>query len=184
MKSIYEQKQALRATMKAVRKANLTPSFCQTKSLHLHEMLTQRRDFMQCEVVLFYAALPLEVSTWDCLEAWNTEKTLLLPVVCGDSLSLVPYRGRAHCKVSPWGVVEPMGEAFTAYHTIEMAFIPALAYDLRGYRLGYGRGYYDRLLQHSALQTCHTVGLAFDFQVVDVVPTEAHDQPLNEIMVV
>ena len=61
---------------------------------------------------------------------------------------------------------------------IDLVLVPGVAYDRRGYRLGYGAGYYDRflrLLRPDALK----VGLAYSFQVLDVLPAEAHDVPVD-----
>ena len=60
-----------------------------------------------------------------------------------------------------------------------LTIVPLLAFDRRGYRLGYGKGYYDRLL--AAISTV-TIGVAFAAQEVDTLPTEAHDVPLDWIV--
>lgn len=61
---------------------------------------------------------------------------------------------------------------------IEVAVLPGLAFDRRGYRLGYGGGCYDRFLSRYAPQALR-VGLAFSCQLVETLPTEAHDVPLH-----
>lgn len=61
---------------------------------------------------------------------------------------------------------------------IEIAVIPGSVFDVHGGRLGYGGGYYDRFLVNDAPQA-KRVGLAFEMQVVDKVPVEPHDQPLD-----
>ncbi|MCZ7599446.1 MAG: 5-formyltetrahydrofolate cyclo-ligase [Gammaproteobacteria bacterium] len=64
---------------------------------------------------------------------------------------------------------------------ISVVLVPGLAFDGHGYRLGYGAGMYDRLfelLPPAALRW----GLAFEAQLVDAVPTEPHDQPLDAVV--
>jgi len=64
---------------------------------------------------------------------------------------------------------------------IDAVVVPGLAFDRSNNRLGRGAGYYDRFL--SALpKTTTTVGLAFDFQLTESLPTEAHDMPLQQII--
>jgi len=61
---------------------------------------------------------------------------------------------------------------------IDAAVIPGSVFDIHGGRLGYGGGYYDRFLVNDAPQA-KRIGLAFELQVVDEVPVEPHDQPLD-----
>jgi 5-formyltetrahydrofolate cyclo-ligase len=61
----------------------------------------------------------------------------------------------------------------------EVAIVPLLAFDRRGYRLGYGKGYYDRLL---AASPAATIGVAFAAQELDMLPVEPHDVPLDWIV--
>jgi 5-formyltetrahydrofolate cyclo-ligase len=63
--------------------------------------------------------------------------------------------------------------------TPDLLFVPFLAFDKRGYRLGYGGGYYDRTL--AALPHIPAIGLGYAALEVDNVPTEPHDRPLTAI---
>ena len=61
----------------------------------------------------------------------------------------------------------------------ELVIVPLLAFDRRGYRLGYGKGYYDRLLAGSPITS---IGVAFAAQEIDMLPAEAHDIALDWII--
>lgn len=66
---------------------------------------------------------------------------------------------------------------------VEVMLIPALAFNRAGYRLGYGRGYYDRAVEELAGHgRATTIGLAFESQLVDELPREEHDQPVDLIV--
>lgn len=65
--------------------------------------------------------------------------------------------------------------------TLDMIIVPLVAFDRAGARLGYGGGCYDRYLP-TLRPDCHIIGIAFDEQRVDHVPTEAHDLPLPNII--
>jgi 5-formyltetrahydrofolate cyclo-ligase len=78
-----------------------------------------------------------------------------------------------------WGIREPRDDApQVAMADLDMVLMPGLAFDRSGNRLGYGAGYYDRLLA-SALRKPVRVAAAFDCQVVDAVPTGPADQPFH-----
>ncbi|MDH3999570.1 MAG: 5-formyltetrahydrofolate cyclo-ligase, partial [Desulfuromonadales bacterium] len=80
-----------------------------------------------------------------------------------------------------FGVLEPRGSDVVSLEDISVMVVPGIAFDLSGHRLGYGRGFYDRVL-HSASTLTATVGFAYDFQVVPMLPSQPHDQPLSHLV--
>jgi len=64
---------------------------------------------------------------------------------------------------------------------IDLIIIPGVAFDTQGNRLGYGGGFYDRLLEKKCANT-KTLALAYDFQVLDTLPCEAHDMPIDYLI--
>lgn len=63
--------------------------------------------------------------------------------------------------------------------TIDAAIVLGLGFDRRGYRLGYGSGYFDRFL---AAHPVTAIGLAYGFQLLDRLPAEAHDVPMSVVV--
>jgi 5-formyltetrahydrofolate cyclo-ligase len=60
-----------------------------------------------------------------------------------------------------------------------LVIVPGIAFDLRGHRIGYGNGYYDRLLKRIHAPS---IGLAFDEQVVDFIPNKFHDVAVDKVV--
>ncbi|MBO7418113.1 MAG: 5-formyltetrahydrofolate cyclo-ligase [Bacteroidaceae bacterium] len=136
--------------------------------------------FVRAKTVLLYHSLPDEVSTHDFIEYWCQKKQVLLPVVVGDNLELRHYQGADELMVGAYGIAEPTGSLFTDYDQIEFVAVPGMAFDLHGNRLGRGKGYYDRLLPN--LTNAYKVGICFPYQIVDEVPTEATDIPMDKVI--
>lgn len=66
---------------------------------------------------------------------------------------------------------------------MDWIFIPGIAFDLTGNRIGYGKGYYDIYLSnYGSMDNIHTIAPAFEFQIVDFILTEKHDVPVNIIV--
>jgi len=76
-----------------------------------------------------------------------------------------------------WGIPLPAEATRVKPENIQLIIIPLLAYDSRGFRLGYGKGYYDKYLSDMGKQVLK-VGLSF-FEPVDFIPEEVHDIPLD-----
>ena len=97
-------------------------------------------------------------------------------------MELRRYSGPADLQRGAFGIFEPTGELFTDYNTIDVAIIPGMAFDAKGHRLGRGKGYYDRFLAKLSPST-YKIGLCFSWQLVDYVPTDEHDIPMDEVIV-
>ena len=77
--------------------------------------------------------------------------------------------------------MEPSGEPFTDYNSIDIAIIPGLAFTQDGKRLGRGKGYYDRLL--AQMPSVYKMGLCFPFQLVQDIPMNENDILMDEVFV-
>lgn len=148
-------------------------------SLTIMQQIENHSAFKSAQTVFIYHGMPGEVQTADFIRRWAEYKRFILPVVDGKELRLCQYTGDENLKQSNWGIMEPVGQSFEHLEQIDVSIVPGLAFDYRMNRLGYGRGYYDRTL--SKLRT-YNIGVCFDFQLIDHVPTEAHDLTMDEIL--
>ena len=144
--------------------------------------LKENPRFLQAQTLLIYSALPDEVQTQSLLdELTEAGKTVLLPkVVSSEDMELRRYTGTSSLQPGAYGIMEPVGERFTDYATIDIAVVPGMAFDAQGHRLGRGKGYYDRFL--AKIPDVYKIGLCFSWQMVDEVPSEANDITMDEVM--
>lgn len=149
-------------------------------SLAVVSRLMHHPRISEARTVLLYHPLPDEVDTRPLLDAWS-DKTLLLPRVISDTdMELRRYTSPEDLQQGAFGIMEPCGEVFTDYAAIDVAIIPGMAFDASGHRLGRGRGYYDRFL--SRVPHLYKIGVCFPFQMVEEVPTSAHDVCMDEVI--
>jgi len=109
---------------------------------------------------------------------------VLLPITREDGLldwtAATPEGGEA---LSPYGVPEAVGEVLgpIAVNDVDLLIIPAAAVDHEGWRLGWGRGYYDKML--GSMERCPPVyAVIYDAELVERVPREIHDQPVTGVV--
>ncbi len=105
---------------------------------------------------------------------------LIVPRVSGRIIEPVEVRPGTEFVVSRFGIAEPVGEPIDPL-TIDVVLVPAVCFDRRGHRIGYGAGYYDRFLPLTR-PDCRRVGVGFAEQLVDLVPDEPHDQPVEMLI--
>ena len=136
--------------------------------------------WQQAQHILCYWSLPDELPTHESVNRWLADgKNIYLPRVKGDDLEIVPYHGPESLDDNnKFHIGEPVGDAVCP-SCLELIIVPAVALDGHRNRLGRGKGYYDRLLSST---NCPTIGVACDFQLVEEVPVEPHDRPLDCIV--
>ena len=153
------------------------------------ERLVGLAAYARASLVLCYLSFGSEVDTWEVVQhAWDEGKVVALPRAVGRS-RLEWYRVDSldGLERSPLGMLEPAADETTRVAPADMegalAVVPGLAFDRRGYRLGYGGGYYDAFL---AGFSGTSVGLCRDGQLMDDLAAEGvlepHDLPVDIVV--
>ena len=156
------------------------------KSRLIAEQLWKLPAIQKARGILFYASMPGEVETLAMIEkAIFSGKRVSLPIVEQIQRKLIPtlISSMEDVHESTYGIAEPHfdPDKAIALKDLDAVIVPGLAFDKRHHRLGRGKGYYDHFLS-TLPETVTTVGLAFDFQLTESLPTEAHDVRLQQII--
>lgn len=175
---LFLEKAALRRRILALRRA-LPPEKKSEAAYSIAEKILYEKAWQTASCIAFYLPLPDEVSTFPLLEsAWRSGKTTVAPIVQNDTLVFGKFSSRSELVPGPWGISQPALKNSVPDSAIHLILVPGIAFDLDGYRLGYGGGFYDRYFQNSrALRW----GLAFDFQLLPALPRMEHDVPVDKI---
>lgn len=177
---IKEEKAEIRRRIKAHHQ-QVAASVLYEESASIWEQVEQLSVFQEAQTLLFFYSLRDEPYTHEVLQKWCKEKTLLLPAVKGNALELRVYKGKEEMVRGAFGIQEPAVRVFSDWAAIDLAIIPGVAFDLKNYRLGRGKGYYDRLLSSDTF-SAFCLGVCFSYQRIATVPTEAHDMAMNKVI--
>lgn len=144
-------------------------------------LLREQKIWSQAKSVMFYATLQDELDFSRLVdEALALGKTVALPKFVEATQSYAPFKisnTNRDCAVGRFGITEPAATCaeFPA-NRLDLVLVPGVAFDPTGHRLGRGQGHYDRLLANVVGIKC---GVAFDEQLVQRIPAEAHDIRMN-----
>lgn len=177
--SVNLEKSALRRQLLAQRKA-LDVTIWRAMSDRVCEHLLQTPIFQQAQTILVYWSFRQEP---DLSLLWQrTEKQWGLPRCVGQSLIWHRWQPSEALVKGKYGIFEPQPDsAVLNASEVDLILVPAVACDRAGYRLGYGGGYYDRLLVQSEWSKVSTLGIIFEFAFLPQLPRETWDRPLHSI---
>ncbi len=188
MTDINLNKDQLRVRMRTVRKALSDAERLQIDSA-ICKRVCDTLQFQEAEQVLTYVSMGFEVDTRHLIQyAWDAGKAVFAPRCVGlRTMRWFQIESFTGLQKSSFGVEEPLEDSSVEYIPSSdenaLALVPGLAFDLQGYRLGYGGGFYDTFLaQFSGL----SFGLCRSIQLVDNLRTQGvigeYDKPVDYVI--
>ncbi len=178
-------KKDFRKYMIGIRK-NKDSEFIDNNSLIISDKFLSLDFIDNAKNIMLYLDFNNEVKTGYLInKLLSFKKSISSPVTIINDKKLIPYEinSQDDFKIGAYGIKEPNTSYCTKVNVsdIDIVIVPAVAYDKNCYRLGYGGGYYDRFLSSLKEDTIF-IGLAFDFQICDIIPKEEHDIQLDYVI--
>ncbi len=174
-----DAKDTIRNEMKEQRK-ELRPDSILKKSWKIMEQLRELDEYKQAGTVMSYFSLKDEADTRVFLreELQRGEKQLLLPFTEGTQIKAAAFAGFDALEQGKYSIMEP-SEKTEHEGEIDIVLVPGVAFTEQGYRLGFGKGYYDQFLDGKDVVK---IGLAFEDQIIEEFPAEPHDVAMDMII--
>ena len=173
---IAEEKALLRNNIRDLKKL-LTDDQKQLQAHALFSRLEVATEFIAAQKILIYWSMPDELPTHEFIEKWSNSKQFFLPVVKGEDMIIQPFISKNKLKQSNYGIWEPDAEMDFS-HDIDLVIVPGVAFDKMKFRIGRGKGYYDKFLHQ---KTFEKWGICFDIQLVDQIPVKDHDVAMDKV---
>ena len=161
---------------------SLSPALRAKKSIKITRQLEDIDIFKDARHVLFYYANETEVDTLALIEKWSKKKHIYLPkIVKKNEFRALPFEGFKSMRKGGYSIPEPTYDGEEKFEKkLDLIIIPGVAFDTNGNRIGMGKGFYDRYLEH--LHKVPKVALAYQEQVLDQLPKDPYDEPVDIII--
>lgn len=162
---------------------SLSPEERREKSERIKEKLFVISEFETAKTVLLYATKKSEVETKEIIEnALSLGKEVRLPLIKGKDLLFSQILQFKELSPSTFGVLEPKKRyRRLPLEKIDLVIVPGIAFDTKGNRIGFGKGFYDRFLK-KVPERILKIGLAFELQVVEAIPKALSDISVDKII--
>ena len=173
-------KAELRKEIRAKKRA-MTEEEIVSKSRRLCQEFFACDEYKKANTIYGYLPYNQEVRTWELLQkAMEDGKRVAVPKVYGEEMRFIYITDFSQVSDGYCGIPEPLADEPVANDKDALVLMPGLAFDRDGHRIGYGGGFYDRFL--SAEPGHPTVALCYDFQLVEELPTEEFDIPVDLVI--
>jgi len=185
IKFLFLMKQTLKQKIIEKRKS-LTKEEIKEKSSKIKENLYSLDEFKEAKNIMAYVSFNSEVDTQNLIkELLDKEKNVIVPFVQKNSpiLQLSELKSFNELEPKTLGILEPKDNFIREFNIkkLDLVIIPGIVFDQNGHRIGYGYGYYDRFLKKLS-DKIKKIGFACEFQLVNKIPEEIHDVPVNIVI--
>jgi 5-formyltetrahydrofolate cyclo-ligase len=179
--ALKSAKRELRARMKAVR-ASIDAGDRAAWSEDIVRRVLELPELAVADTVSAFLAFGSEMPTDELIaELDQAGKRVAVPLLRDGEIEMVAYRPGDPLETSSYGMSEPSAGKPVEPRALDLLITPGLAFDRRGFRLGFGGGFYDRYVRRTRPEALR-VGIAFDAQLVDDVPHGPSDQRIDRIV--
>ncbi|RJQ32217.1 MAG: 5-formyltetrahydrofolate cyclo-ligase [Actinobacteria bacterium] len=154
----------------------------QKKSFLVKHKLFNSKEYKQAKNLLFYCSYGSEVITYLMIEETLAfGKKVFLPLCTQNNLQVREIKSLSDLNPGYGGILEPTENTREVKpQEIDLVIVPGVCFDKTGYRLGYGKGFYDRFLKD--VPQVKKIGLCYCMQLVEKLDCEAHDIPVDMII--
>ena len=173
-------KKTLRKQIREQKRA-MTPEQIATASEKLVQMFLGTELYHQAKTIYGYLPYNQEVHTVPLLQqALADGKRVAVPKVYEDEMKFIYMTDLTQVAEGYAGIPEPIADDPVADDPTALVLMPGMAFDTQGHRIGYGGGFYDRFLAEEPNHP--TIALCYDFQMVEDLPTEEFDIPVDCVL--
>ena len=166
------------------RRNELSIELVHQKSRKICKQVMITPEFLEADHVLLYADFRHEVDTKEIFDACLAQKKkVYFPKCIQDTMTFYQIISVMQLENGYWGIKEPKDLTHPYIYNEKdntLVIIPGVAFDINGYRIGYGKGYYDRFLTDKPY--VNKMGLAYSFQMLEQIPKDTYDQKLDKVV--
>ncbi len=162
-------------------------------SKDVREQLFQTEAYARCSNIFSFVSFGSEIDTHEIIrKALTDKKTIYVPRVEGKQIEFYRLLDFKLLIRSKYGILEPAVDEnlrhvpvgsninYNKYHNLML--LPGLSFDVKGNRIGYGAGYYDKFLSLHQDNYFYKIAIGYDFQVLEELPAEEYDRRANMII--
>lgn len=158
---------------------NLSKDYRESSTNSIFSTLEKCSFFKTSEKIFIFVGFDSEIQTENFIKKWINKKQIFVPKIENGKMNLIRLKSWDELAPGHFGVLEPTSSDYYE-GKIDLVVTPSIVFDKNGYRLGYGKGYYDRYFTENEYKI--SVGLCYHKLLQENVPKEEHDKQVDIII--
>ena len=158
------------------KKNELTKDYITNSSKKIFTTIEQLELFKSSNNIFIYVDFNNEVVTKNFILKHINTKNIFVPKIVNNEMKLIKISSLENLQLNNFNILEPKENNFSS-EKMDLVITPAIAFDKFGYRIGYGKGYYDKYFATENFKT--KIGVCFEKMLQEKLPTENHDKKVD-----
>lgn len=146
---------------------------------YIFNKLINLKEVQESNTILIYVSFRDEVDTFNIIKYFIDKKLVAVPKVNKDTMDFYYINSLNDLSPGNYNILEPTTSTKVTNFNNSICIVPGLCFDKNNYRLGYGKGYYDKFLSNKNI---YTIGLSYKETIIEKLPIDKYDIKLNKVI--
>ena len=150
-----------------------------TKDNLIYQKVINNKDILSSKTLLIYISINSEVDTIKIINYFLNTKNIAVPKIIDNNMFFCYITNLNDLTPGKYNIPEPTNENIVTDFDNAICIVPGICYDKKNYRVGYGKGYYDRFLSKNKIKT---IGLCYKECMIEKIDNDKYDYKIDEVI--
>ena len=150
-----------------------------TKDNLIYQKVINNKDILSSKTLLIYISINSEIDTIKIINYFLNTKNIAVPKVIDNNMYFCYITNLNDLTPGKYNIPEPTNENIVTDFDNAICIVPGICYDKENYRVGYGKGYYDRFLSKNKIKT---IGLCYKECMIEKIDNDKYDYKIDEVI--
>lgn len=150
-----------------------------TKNNLIYQKVINNKDILSSKTLLIYISINSEVDTIKIINYFLYAKNIAVPKIIDNDMFFCYVTNLNDLTPGKYNIPEPTNENIVTDFDNAICIVPGICYDKENYRIGYGKGYYDRFLSKNKIKT---IGLCYKECMIEKIDNDKYDYKIDEVI--
>ena len=150
-----------------------------TKDNLIYQKVINNKDILSSKTLLIYISINSEVDTIKIINYFLNTKNIAVPKIIDNNMYFCYITNLNDLTPGKYNIPEPTNNNIVTDFDNAICIVPGICYDKENYRVGYGKGYYDRFLSKNKIKT---IGLCYKECIVEKIDNDKYDYKIDEVI--
>lgn len=150
-----------------------------TKDNLIYQKVINNKDILSSKTLLIYISINSEVDTIKIINYFLNTKNIAVPKIIDNDMFFCYVTNLNELTSGKYNIPEPTNENIVTDFDNSICIVPGICYDKENYRIGYGKGYYDRFLSKNKIKT---IGLCYKECMIEKIDNDKYDYKIDEVI--